>query len=106
VDKGANVFEGIAFDLADRDAATDALRVRAFAKAAERARAYVAPLSVKLGRVLLVEADSGQRGPEPRQLAMAMRAREQDSAPAPALPVEPGVILLEANVRVVWEVKE
>lgn len=107
VDKGANVFEGIAFDLADRDGATDALRVRAFARASERARAYVEPLGVKLGRVLLVQADQNQRGPQPAPMMMA-RAAAADAAeaPPPALPVEPGVILLEANVIVTWEVKE
>jgi hypothetical protein len=107
VDKGANVFEGIAFDLADRDGVTDSLRVRAFAKAAERARAYVQPLGVKLGRVLVVQADQNSRGPERPAVMMARAAVADEAAPPPpALPVEPGVIVLEANVVVTWEVKE
>jgi hypothetical protein len=106
VDKGANVFEGIAFDLADRDGATDALRVKAIARAAERAKAYVEPLGVKLGRVLLVQTDMNQRGPERPALMMARTVAASEADSPPPLPVEPGVIVLEANVAVTWEVRE
>jgi uncharacterized protein YggE len=38
-------------------------------------------------------------------MMMARAASPDAGAATPALPVEPGVILLEANVRVVWEVR-
>jgi uncharacterized protein YggE len=99
VDKGANSFQGIEYDLADANARRDALRTAAVKDAQRRAQAYVEAAGLRLGRVLDIKPEPGEDEAPPHPYAMRAAAAEQ-AAPAP--PLAPGLRKLTERVTVTW----
>lgn len=93
---GVDALEGVHYDLADRDAATDDALVRALNKARHKAELMARTLGVELGEVLAV---SETRAPvfQPRQVAMS-----EASASASQAEYRPGTLAVEAGVSVSW----
>lgn len=101
IDKGANVFEGISFDSDQKEAAYAKLRSAAVEDALNKAKAYVAPVGLRLARVLEI-------GPSDMNYGNAGRYALDDigsgaNAPSANIPIEPGMLTLEIQVRVSWE---
>ncbi|MCG6658763.1 SIMPL domain-containing protein [Halomonas campisalis] len=98
---GVNALDGVAYDLADREAATDEALVKALEKARHKAELMAGTLGVSLGPVLSV---SETRSPvfQPRMMAMSADARES----APQVEYRPGTLSIEAGVSVSWEIDE
>lgn len=96
---GVNALDGVSYDLADRDAATDEALVKALEKARHKAELMADTLGITLGPVASV---SETRSPvfQPRMLAMAADAREG----APQAEYRPGTLEIEAGVSVSWEI--
>ncbi len=103
MDKGANNFEGIEFDYSQKDAKYEALRGDAVRDALRKANSYVGAVGIKLGRILEIAT---QPPPEPVTGAMSPRMLGAARAPAPAIPVEPGVQTLRTEVQVTWELAQ
>ncbi|MGM1052160.1 MAG: SIMPL domain-containing protein [Pseudomonadota bacterium] len=97
---GVNALDGVAYDLADRDAATDEALVKALEKARHKGALMADTLGISLGPVASV---SETRMPvfQPRMLAMAADGRES----APQAEYRPGTIDIEAGVSVSWEIE-
>ncbi|GHE21455.1 SIMPL domain-containing protein [Halomonas urumqiensis] len=97
---GVNSLDGVTYDLADRDAATDEALVKALEKARHKADLMAETLGVTLGDVMSV---SETRSPvfAPRMMAMSADARES----APQAEYRPGTIAIEAGVSVSWEIE-
>ncbi|WP_404298217.1 SIMPL domain-containing protein [Halomonas sp.] len=97
---GVNALDGVAYDLADRDAATDEALVKALEKARHKGALMADTLGISLGAVASV---SETRMPvfQPRMLAMAADARES----APQAEYRPGTIDIEAGVSVSWDIE-
>ena len=97
---GVNALDGIRYDLADRDAATDEALVKALEKAQHKAGLMADTLGITLGPITGV---SETRSPvfQPRMLAMAADARES----APQAEYRPGTIDIEAGVSVSWKLE-
>jgi uncharacterized protein len=103
MDKGANSFEGIAFDYTQKEAKYDALRGDAVRDALRKANSYVNGLGLKLGRVLEIATQAPYPAPagmSPRMLGAAKREA------ATAVPVEPGSEVLRTKVQVTWELAQ
>jgi hypothetical protein len=105
LDKGANRFDGIAYQYSQKEEKIDSLRGDAVRDAMRKANSYVKAIGIRLGRVL--EIASQPHAPVPVGMAPRMRA-----APAPAqeaalvIPVEPGIETLRTEVQVTWELAE
>jgi uncharacterized protein len=97
---GVNVMDGITYDLADRDAATDEALVKALEKARHKAELMARTMGVSLGAVTSI---SETRSPvyAPRMMAMSADARES----AVQAEYRPGTIVIEAGVSVSWEIE-
>ena len=103
MDKGANSFEGIAFDYTQKAAKYDALRGDAVRDALRKANSYVNGLGLKLGRVLEIATQP------PETASVAMSPRVLAAAPrgaSAAIPVEPGAQTLRTEVQVTWELAQ
>ncbi len=101
LDKGANEFQGISFDSDEKDAAYAKLRAQAVQDAVAQAKAYVAPVGLRLARVLEITPLDTEREKIARY---ALDGSVGSGAAAPTdIPIEPGTITLEAQVQVVWE---
>ncbi|QFU02449.1 oxidative stress defense protein [Halomonas sp. THAF5a] len=98
---GVNALDGVRYDLADREAATDEALVKALAKARHKAELMAETLAIELGEVIAV---SETRAPvfQPRMMAMS------DARPEGAGHAEyrPGTITIEAGVNVSWAIAE
>ena len=96
---GVNALDGVTYDLADREAATDEALVKALEKARHKAELMAETLDIGLGPVFSV---SETRSPAfaPRMMAMSADARES----APQAEYRPGTITIEAGVSVSWEI--
>jgi uncharacterized protein YggE len=101
MDKGANSFEGIAFDYVQKEAKYDALRGDAVRDALRKANSYVNGLGLKLGRVLEIATQAPYPVPGGMPLQKSSFKRE-----AAAVPVEPGSEVLRTEVQVTWEVAQ
>jgi uncharacterized protein YggE len=99
IDKGVNEFYGISFDYSKKTEAYDKLRGEAVADALRKAKAYMPPLGLKLGRVLEISpaASVGQ----PRG---AIFAASVDGSGPTSIPIEPGTQTLEIEVKITFEV--
>ncbi len=97
VTAGANRVNGIAFDIADRQAAEDKAIAAAIAEARRRASIMAEAAGVKLMRITSVNANAGG-GPRPVFARMEMAA-----APVPVMPGEQSVT---ANASITWQVAE
>jgi hypothetical protein len=92
-------YQGVAFDLSDRDAREDALRAKAVANAMHRAALYAEGAQMKLGPLLSISAEAGQ----PYRVAGLSAPRTLAMAPAASpMPVEPGLVTLSQSVTAVW----
>jgi len=103
MDKGANSFEGIAFDFSQKEAKYDGLRGDAVRDALRKANSYVNGVGIKLGRVLEIATQPPETAPvamSPRVLAAAPRGASA------AIPVEPGAQTLRTEVQVTWELAQ
>ena len=96
VKDGATDYEGLTFDVSDRDAREDALRAKATQAAARRAALYAEAAGLKLGGVLTI-APQAER-PRP-MFDVAAHALVGSGAPAP---VEPGLLTLTESVTVAY----
>src|SRR3984957_2121514 len=96
VQNGA-LYQSLSFDLSDREAREDVLRVKAAANAMHRATLYAEGATMKLGALKSLGADGGGFQP----LGGTVRAMSA-SAAAP-LAIEPGLITLHESVNATWE---
>jgi uncharacterized protein len=97
---GVNALDGVTYDLADRDAATDEALVKALERARHKAGLMADTLGITLGPVASI---SETHSPvfQPRMQAMAADARES----APQAEYRPGTLEIEAGVSVSWEIE-
>ncbi|RTQ97403.1 SIMPL domain-containing protein [Halomonas nitroreducens] len=98
---GVNALDGVTYDLADREAATDEALTKALARARHKAELMAETLGVELGPV---HAVSEQQAPvfQPRMMAMSADARESGGATE----YRPGTLTIDAAVNVSWEIEE
>lgn len=99
IDRGANLFEGIAFEVSQREQRLEEARLAALRDAQTRARGYAEALGIRLGRILQIDPDGERDG---RPMPMAMRAAPMEAAQT-AIPVEPGLQAITARVSVTFE---
>jgi uncharacterized protein len=99
VQNGA-LYQGIAYDLSDREAREDRLRVKAVENAAHRASLLAEGAHLKLGPLRSLSDAGGGPTPQPRMMARAMSASADAVAP---LPIEPGEISLSQSVSATFE---
>jgi uncharacterized protein YggE len=99
VQNGA-LYQGIAYDLSDREAREDKLRVKAVENATHRASLLAEGAHLKLGALRSLSDVGGAPGPQPRMFARAMIAAPEAVAP---LPIEPGEISLSQSVNGTFE---
>ncbi|WP_395664944.1 SIMPL domain-containing protein [Methylocella sp.] len=99
IESGANRFDGVYFDVENKEAALDALRGEAMRDAERKADAYIKGFKVKLGRILSI----APRGAGPRPVAMAMARADKAGGAGTAIPIEPGVETLSVEVEARWE---
>jgi uncharacterized protein YggE len=105
LDKGANRFDGIAYEYSQEEEKIDSLRGDAVRDALRKANSYVKALGIRLGRVL--EIVSTPHAPVPVGMAPRMRAAAATAQEAaPVIPVEPGIETLRTEVQVTWELAE
>jgi len=90
-------YDGVSFDLSDRDAREDALRGKAVENAAHRAALYAGGAAMKLGALQSIHADPSESGFRPMFAKTAALA----SASTPP-PIEPGPITLSESVTGTW----
>ena len=90
-------YEGVGFDLSDRDARQDGLRAKAVENAAHRAALYAEGAGMKLGPLMLIQAQGAQNAFRPLVLAWADVAGGVTPPP-----IEPGPIRLSDSVTASW----
>lgn len=97
---GVDALDGVTYDLADRDAATDEALSQALQRAKHKAELMAGTLDVTLGDVLSV---SENQAPvfQPRMMAMSADARESGGATE----YRPGTLSIDAAVSVSWEIE-
>ncbi|MBM3519332.1 MAG: DUF541 domain-containing protein [Alphaproteobacteria bacterium] len=100
VSAGSNQVNGISFQLADAEAATDAARKLAVADAVRKAQLYTGASGVELGPILSISEGASFQPPMPMQ-AKAFRA-EGASAD---VPVAQGEQVIAVDVSISWEIK-
>ncbi len=100
---GANSVDDIRFDLADRRTH----RVEAITAATANARSDAAVLSraaeVRLVRIISIQLGEGGYRPPIATMAMA-RAEGMAGAAAPAPPIQPGDVTVQASVTIIYEI--
>jgi uncharacterized protein len=105
LDKGANRFDGIAYQYSQKEEKIDSLRGDAVRDAMRKANSYVKAIGIRLGRVL--EIASQPHAPVPVGMAPRMRAAAAPAQEAAlVIPVEPGIETLRTEVQVTWELAE
>ncbi|SEM12910.1 SIMPL domain-containing protein [Halomonas daqiaonensis] len=97
---GVDALDGVSYDLADRDGATDEALVKALEKARHKASLMAETLDIELGEVINVNET---RSPvfQPQMMAMSADTRES----APQAEYRPGTITIQAGVSVSWAIK-
>jgi len=98
---GSNQVNGIAFQLSDSDAATDAARKLAVADAARKAKLYAEASGVELGAILAISEGASFQPPVPIS-AKAFRAE----AVSADVPVSQGEQTIAVDVSITWEIKQ
>jgi uncharacterized protein len=96
VQNGAE-YQGLSFDVSDREAREDALRGKAVENAAHRAELYARGAAMKLGPLQAIHADAAQ----PAYRPLMELARVGNGAPTPT-PIEPGLITLTETISASW----
>lgn len=100
ISAGANQIDGIHFYVADETEAQARALAQAAQNAREQARAIAASLGVELGE-LLSASEGVQASPFPAP-GLALRTMEA----APATPVEPGEVVVQAIVQVRYGIRD
>lgn len=95
VDAGANLVQGIRFDIAERDEMEQAAMAKAVRDAVARAKNIADAAGIELGPVLSISA--GGVGPAPRQFLARAAAAE-------AVPVAAGELTVRAQVSMVFAI--
>ncbi len=98
---GVDTLDGVTYDLADRDAATDEAMVKALEKARHKAELMADTLGVSLGEVIAIGENLAPVF-QPRMMAMSDAAMES----AQRTEYRPGTLDIEAGVSVSWEIKQ
>ncbi|WP_432415320.1 SIMPL domain-containing protein [Chromohalobacter israelensis] len=98
---GVDALDGVEYDLADRDAASDKALTQALERARQKARLMADTLEVKLGRVVRVEET---QAPDYTPRPMMMRAESADAKAAPQY--RAGEIGIDAGVSVTWAIED
>ena len=98
VQNGAD-YQGLSFDVADREAREDALRGKAVENAAHRAELYARGAAMKLGALQAIRADATQPAFPP---LMEFARGPVGSGAAKPPPIEPGLITLTETVSASW----
>ena len=98
---GVNALDGVSYDLADRDAASDRALTQALERARAKAELMVDALGVELGEVIHV---SETNAPVFQPRMMAMRADMAESSGN--ADYSPGNITIDAGVQVRWGLAE
>ena len=104
LDKGANSFEGIAFDYSQKEAKYNALLGDAVRDALRKANSYVNGLGLKLGRVLVISGQRPEDGYSAGAGAVGGYAAKREAAQT--VPIEPGSEVLQTEVSVTWELAQ
>jgi len=108
IEKGANNFSGISFEIEHPETKLKALQAEAMKNALSNAESYTNALNLKLGRVLEIAPPGGDMrfNAEPRaRLAMPAPMAAEPASSAP-IPIEPGIQTLETSVTVTWELAQ
>ncbi len=101
LDKGANSFDGIAFDYSQKEEKYNALLGDAVRDALLKANSYANGLGLKLGRVLEIAAH------EPGDYySGAVAGYAAKRVAAQAVPIEPGSVVVRTEVQVTWELAQ
>jgi uncharacterized protein YggE len=98
--QNGGLYQGIAYDLSDRGAREDKLRVKAVENAAHRASLLAEGAHLKLGALRSLSDIGGGPGPQPRMMARATAASAEAVAP---MPIEPGEISLSQSVNATFD---
>lgn len=99
VTAGSNQISGIAFGIAEPDAALDEARKLAVADAARKAKIYTEAAGVTLGPITSISESGGFAPPMPHVKAMRMEAADA------AVPIAQGEQSLSIDVNIVWDIK-
>lgn len=99
VSLGSNQINGIQFFIAEAGSVENQARAKAIKDAQEKASLYATQAKAKLGKVLTISEQFRSRPPQPK-FQMARR-----SDVASSVPIEPGEQKIQAQVHVVWELK-
>lgn len=102
VAQGVNQINGPTFGLEDPDAALDAARTEAMAKAMRRAELYARAAGMRVRRVLTINESGGYEPPAPRPMMMARMSAETADA---STPVAPGEVTLNIQLSVSFELE-
>ncbi len=108
IEKGANNFGGISFEIEHPETKLKALQTEATRDALAQAESYVSALSLKLGRVIEIVPPGGElRYAAPHaKFAAAMAPAPPEASPPAAIPLEPGIQTLETSVTVTWQLAQ
>lgn len=98
VQAGSNQIEGLAFDVAEKDAKLDEARSAAIKDARRKAELYADSAGVKLGPLLSVEEEASGTEPPVQPFAGRMKAMDQ----AAATPIARGEQELRVRVTAKW----
>jgi uncharacterized protein YggE len=102
---GVNRFEGVEFDLQNRDAATDDALVKALEKARHKATLMAKTLDTQLAKVMHIE-ETQSPSFQPRMMTMSAERSDTTGSRAPQSEYRPGTIRIDAGVSVEWSLKE
>lgn len=100
---GVNALDGVRYDLADRDGATDEALVQALQKARHKAELMAETLGFELGEVAHIEET---QAPVYAPRMMAMRAADSMESQGASPEYRPGTISIDAEVRVSWDIQQ
>ncbi|MDH7797195.1 MULTISPECIES: SIMPL domain-containing protein [unclassified Beijerinckia] len=100
---GANIFNGVHFELADPRARRIALGGEAAKAARNEAEAYAAAMGLKLGRVMVIQRPDAEVHFGAAPAAMRMQAADAGGSGETPIPLEPGMVDSEATMSVTWE---
>jgi uncharacterized protein len=100
IDQGVNRFDGVYFDVSDREKRIDAIRENAMLDAKRKADIYALPVSAKLGDVYEIQTESSSECAGVADLP----TRRPSSAPQTVVvPIAAGTTELSVTVKVTWK---
>ncbi len=91
------LFHDVWFELSDREAREDSLRIKAAASAMHRAGLYAQGVGMKLGGLRSLGANGGD-APRSHQIDLSAQMESPNSARVSPLAVEPGMVLIYESV--------